>query len=129
MPIAQQRAYVRLRDPIAYAWADNAQADDGTGATTTVLLAALTDAAAELSATLYKGRYDLAVALLALVIIRRNNPNIGAGAIVSNADPVSGSVSKSAANLPKGYPAHWYTTPAGEELIGLSWSLSPPSFG
>lgn len=131
MAYAQQAAYVRLRDPVAYAWAVNqpASAIDGSDDAATVLTQALADAQAELSSVLFRGQIDLAIALCAICIIRRNNPNVGGGQIISNSDPVSGSVSKTTSNLPPGFPPHWYTTPAGEELIGLTYQRSVPSFG
>lgn len=131
MPYAQQAALVRLRDPIAYAWASNtpASAIDGTDDAATVLTEAIASATLEVSSVLFRGQRDLAIALCALCIIRRDNPNIGGGQIVSNSDPVSGSVRKASSNLPPGFPAHWYTTPAGEELIGLCYQRSVPSFG
>lgn len=131
MAYAQQAALVRLRDPIAYAWATNqpASAIDGTDDAATVLTEAIASAKLELSSILFRGQTDLAIALCAICIIRRDNPNIGGGQIVSNSDPVSGSVSKTFKNLPAGFPAHWYTVPAGEELIGLTFQRSVPSFG
>lgn len=119
MATAAQRAYVELDDPIL--WADpNAQ---------TVLDDALDVAATRLNRNLYRAQFDQAVALLAIHTIRRRNPNIGAGVLVSNSDPVSGGASKSPAHMPAGYPPDWYTTPAGEALIALSYSLTPPTFG
>ena len=119
MAQAAQAALMNEIDPIAYKWAA------GLG----IVSAQLTSAAAQLSPRLYGALLDRATALLALNTIRRNNPNIGGGQLVSNGDPVSGSSSKSQSHLPRGYPSHWYTTPAGEELIGITESLTPPSFG
>ncbi len=119
MPAAEQAVLMNEIDPIAYTWAA------GRG----IVSAQLTSAATQLTVRRYGNQYDRAVALLALNTIRRNNPNIGGGQTVSNDDPVSGGVRKSHGHMPAGYPSHWYTTPAGEELIGLTESLTPPSFG
>lgn len=121
-----QRALVRLKDPIAY---QAITSDISTAIPGTALDDALDLAATQLPRRLYGIQYDLAVALLAIVTIRRMNPNIGAGVLTSISETVGGSRGKSLDRLPQGYPAHWYGIPAGEELIGLTFALTPPSFG
>lgn len=119
MATQAQRNLAILKDPLA--------AKDPKAAA--FLDDALDLAASQLSRTRYGSQFDLAVALAAICTLRRQNPNIGGGTITSVGESAGGSRSKSADRMPKGYPADWYTCPAGEELIGLSYSLSPPSFG
>lgn len=120
MGAEEQAAYVNLTDPLLYA-------DPRIQA---VLSDALTLAATQLNRTLYRSQFDYAVALLTIINLRHQNPNIGGGITISNGDPVSGSKGKSPHNLPKGLPAHWYEVPtAAALLIGLTQTASPPSFG
>lgn len=121
-----QKAIVQLKDPLAYQ-AVTSSVDPAVPGTT--LDDAIDSAITQLNRTLYRNQFDTAVALLAICTIRRQNPNIGAGFLAVVSETSGGSRTKRLDRLPKGFPAHWYTCPAGEELIGLTQSLSPPSFG
>jgi len=113
-----QRDLVALKDPIVYK-----------ATVATNLDAALDLAAIQLARSLYRNQFDLAVALAAICTLRRTNPNIGGGALTAVGESAGGSRTKSPTNMPPGYPANWYTCPAGEELIGITTSLTPPTFG
>ena len=123
-----QRELVRLKDPVAYAGTQQTDPTPGARPPTT-LDDALDLAALQLSRRTYGNMFDLAVALSAICTIRRQSPNIGGGMITMIGEGEGNRRSKSQQNMPAGYPAHWYTCPAGEELIGLTSSLTPPSFG
>lgn len=118
MATQTQRDYVSLKDPLVYK-----------AAVATNLDSALDLAALQLSRRLYGLQFDLAVALSAVCTLRRTNPNIGGGALIGVGEAAGGSRSKTMANMPPGYPSDWYTCPAGEELIGITTSLTPPTFG
>ena len=122
MPAAQQAEYAQQIDPIAYTYA---AAQPSPRSFTDYATAARS----RLPVARYGNQFDRAIALLAVHNIRRQNPNIGAGQTSDYSDPATGGTKKRIDRMPSGYPADWYTTPAGEELIGLTDSLSPPSWG
>lgn len=119
MATQAQRDLVDLNDPLVFA-------DPGCAAQ---LDNAIDLAASRLSRALYGNQFDLAVALAAICTLRRRNPNVGGGSLLGVTEAQGGARSKSSSNMPPGFPADWYTCPAGEELIGLTFSLTPPIGG